>query len=238
MNRIEFMDSLGEILRELSAEERAAAIQFYNDYFEDAGLENEAHVIAELGSPQKVASTIKAGLVEQRESHSEYVEYGETGYTDTRFEEKEELINRTTPNKTEENIGKKEPKEQNVVQILLLVLGIIFIGIPVILPLTVAALTTILAILIAISAIFVGLIVAAVVVMVSGIVVFIIGLSQIISALPSALLLSGVGMLLFVFGMVGTVLLVKVTVVTVVAIFKGIVKICRMPFEKRGVVAG
>ena len=86
MSRIEFMSELRALLADLSEEERDEALQYYNDYFDDAGAENETSIIKELGSPQKLAATIKAGLFGQNEEESEY---RETGYTDTRFEEKE-----------------------------------------------------------------------------------------------------------------------------------------------------
>ena len=85
MSRIEFMSELRALLADLSEEERDEALQYYNDYFDDAGAENETSIIKELGSPQKLAATIKAGLFGQNEEESEY---RETGYTDTRFEEK------------------------------------------------------------------------------------------------------------------------------------------------------
>ena len=62
MNRIEFIAELERLLQDISAEERNEAVQYYRDYFEDAGMENEQHIIEELGSPKKVADTIKAGL--------------------------------------------------------------------------------------------------------------------------------------------------------------------------------
>ena len=62
MNRIEFMTELEKLLKEIPEEERKEAMQYYEDYFADAGLENEQHVISELESPKKVAQTIKAGL--------------------------------------------------------------------------------------------------------------------------------------------------------------------------------
>mgnify|MGYP006922422652 CR=1 FL=1 len=40
------------------AEERRDAMKFYNDYFDDAGEENEQQVIAELGDPAQVAAII------------------------------------------------------------------------------------------------------------------------------------------------------------------------------------
>ena len=62
MDRLEFMNQLESLLRDIPVTEREEALQYYNDYFDEAGPENEARVIRELGSPQKVASTIKDEL--------------------------------------------------------------------------------------------------------------------------------------------------------------------------------
>ena len=59
MNRIEFMAELERLLADMPQEERQAAVQYYADYFADAGEENEAEVIRELGRPRKVAESIK-----------------------------------------------------------------------------------------------------------------------------------------------------------------------------------
>lgn len=58
MNREIFLKELEELLKDLPAEERENAMIYYSDYFDDAGVENEARVIEELGSPQKVAKMI------------------------------------------------------------------------------------------------------------------------------------------------------------------------------------
>ena len=60
MNRMEFMAELERLLFDMPTEERQAAVQYYADYFADAGEENEQEVIRELGSPEKVAGSIKA----------------------------------------------------------------------------------------------------------------------------------------------------------------------------------
>lgn len=62
MNRAEFMKRLSELLYDVPPSEREEAIQYYNDYFDDAGAENEQSVIASLGTPEQVARTIKAGI--------------------------------------------------------------------------------------------------------------------------------------------------------------------------------
>ena len=54
MTRVEFMNELRALLWDLSVEEREEALQYYNDYFDDAGAENEADIIKELESPRKI----------------------------------------------------------------------------------------------------------------------------------------------------------------------------------------
>ena len=49
MTREEFLKRLEELLADVTAEERAEAIRFYEEYLDDAGPEQEAQVLAELG---------------------------------------------------------------------------------------------------------------------------------------------------------------------------------------------
>ena len=53
---------LARLLQDLPPAERQEAIRYYQEYFDDAGEENEDAVIQELGSPGKVAASIKANL--------------------------------------------------------------------------------------------------------------------------------------------------------------------------------
>lgn len=62
MDRQEFMKQLERLLLYVPMQEREEALQYYSDYFEDAGSENEQDVIAALGSPQKVAENIKRDI--------------------------------------------------------------------------------------------------------------------------------------------------------------------------------
>ena len=62
MNKEGFMSCLEGLLADIPEAERKEAIQYYNDYFEDAGWENEESVIRSLGSPAKIAENIKAEL--------------------------------------------------------------------------------------------------------------------------------------------------------------------------------
>lgn len=58
MNKQEYLSELEAHLASLSEEERANALQFYEEYFEDAGPENEQQVISELGKPFALAKSI------------------------------------------------------------------------------------------------------------------------------------------------------------------------------------
>lgn len=86
MNRAEFMRRLTELLDDVSPMERDEAIQYYNDYFDDAGVENESGVIASLGTPEDLARTIKAGLSDGGNG-GEFTESGFHGYAQAHKDE-------------------------------------------------------------------------------------------------------------------------------------------------------
>ena len=67
MTKEQFLFQLEQKLLDIPEDERAEAMEYYRDYFNDAGSENEEQVIAELGSPDKVAASIKEGLRAGRE---------------------------------------------------------------------------------------------------------------------------------------------------------------------------
>ena len=54
MDRRQFMEQLERLLFDISETERQEAMEYYEEYFDDAGEENESEVIRELGSPGKV----------------------------------------------------------------------------------------------------------------------------------------------------------------------------------------
>jgi len=62
MNRHEFMEQLKRKLRKLPFDEIKEAVEYYEQYFDDAGAENEQEVLGELGSASEVAAQIIAGF--------------------------------------------------------------------------------------------------------------------------------------------------------------------------------
>ena len=89
MNRQEFMRKLEYLLKDIPENEKADALAYYNDYFDEAGVENEEQVIQELGSPEAVAQTILADVQE------ESAQYERKDYSspETETQESRELSN-------------------------------------------------------------------------------------------------------------------------------------------------
>lgn len=118
MDRYEFMWKLRSLLSDIPLQEREEAIQYYNDYFEDAGKENEADVIASLGSPEKVAETIKRDT-EQNHFFDEYEE--------SKVQKGNEIVEYSygqQEKEPEQTKGKTEKKRSGGMTALLVILGI------------------------------------------------------------------------------------------------------------------
>ena len=88
MNRAQFMEQLKKLLSDISEEERQEALEYYESYFDDAGEDQEAEVIRELGSPGKVAAIIKEDL---KSSSQNYGEFTENGFQDERADNERQM---------------------------------------------------------------------------------------------------------------------------------------------------
>lgn len=219
MNRKEFMYRLEQLLMAIPGDERRAALQYYEDYFEDAGEENEAQVISELGSPEQVAATIKADL---RDGNREGGEFTENGYSYAQSGSKGELITKAPP---------KTSKTLKIILIILIVLA----AIPFAWPVLVGCAGIVIGLVCAAFGVFAGLVIGSVVLMAVGLVIFIAGLTKLLAALPVALLASGSGLVVFALGLIATVATVKLCMVVYPAMIRGIVAICRWPFYRKKV---
>ena len=78
MNREEYMKRLERALNGISESEKAEALQYYRDYFDDAGVENEQEVMEALGTPENLAETIKKEQMGQQDSFEQNVESEDT----------------------------------------------------------------------------------------------------------------------------------------------------------------
>lgn len=232
MNRDRFMKELEMLLSDISAEERAEALQYYSDYFADAGVENEGKVIEELGDPGKVAETIKAGLGSNNEEHQEY---RETGYTDTRFESKEMPGSRKTAGADTGYHPEYVQKKDHPIGKILLILAIIFIGLPIALPLGIGMLLLLLGILASIVAVLVSVVILSAAAAFCGGCFVVVGAIKLIPNVPVGLLLMGIGLIMGAVGVVATVLLGKFSWICIRTLFQGVVALCRRPFHRKAV---
>lgn len=213
MTRQQFMQELQRLLFDLPEQERQEAIQYYNDYFDDAGPENEAKVIRELGSPAQVADSIKAGT-------SEHGEYTERGYEDRRYEDRQEII------------PKKKPNLWKAACVALLCL----ILIPVIVPVFFGLLLTLISILLGILGISIGIVIAAVVLPIAGILVIGFGIYRLFLLPAVGITIGGIGCMLLAVGIL--LFLVTVWIIRSLLPFciRSIVSLIRYPLRKVGIV--
>ena len=154
MNRIEYMERLEQLLLVLPEEEREEALQYYHDYFDDAGVENEENVIRELGTPEEVAAKIRAGLA------GENGEYSEQGFEDVRFHKSDEII--TEEERVEGNWeevhydnrkddrNKKQSKNTNVWKVIAIIVLVLFAA-PIMLPVGIAVLAVVFALIVTVT---------------------------------------------------------------------------------------
>ena len=61
MRKYAYLARLEELLAALPAQERQDALNYYEEYFDAAGSENEEQTAAELGDPAEVARNILEG---------------------------------------------------------------------------------------------------------------------------------------------------------------------------------
>lgn len=243
MNRIEFMTELAALLQDVPVEERREAMKYYNDYFDDAGEENEQRVIEELESPVKVAATIKADL---EGASRDYGEYTENGYSDTRFEYKEMPAGRdcqkesgSSRNGGSQGYGyqtNEEPPRTNGLLKILLIILLIIVGAPIIIPLAIVAVILVCVCAFTILIVFASLVIGSVAVAFAGVCVFIAGLVSLIPEIAVGLALIGTGLILAVLGTIGTVVSVRICWIVLPGVVRGMVWLLRRPFQRRAVV--
>lgn len=220
MNRVEFMEQLERLLWDISESDRMDAITYYTDYFDEAGIENEADVIQEIGSPEKVAEMIKTDL---NTTGNERAEYTEQGYSDGRSG-----VNPNTPIRREGRY--QDPKEKRKIPWALIIVLFIFAT-----PMLLGVGAGLLGGLIGIVAGVFGIIIAAVAggagCLIAGIVCFVVGIFRIGFQPLDGLVTLGVGSLLVAVGLLLLVLFVWIAFKWVPALFRICVNWCQKLFH-------
>lgn len=128
MNRKEFIDKLDYLLQDIEDIEREEALQYYEDYFDEAGSENESQVINDLGSPERVAAIIKAGLENQFDQD---IEYSEKGMDNANYKEAREVIEAEVIDKDKKKRHFEGNPDHNRILIILIIIGVAFLALPI-----------------------------------------------------------------------------------------------------------
>ena len=109
MTRTEFMKELAYLLQDIQDEEKQDAIQYYNDYFDEAGPDQEEEILRDLGSRERIAAMIRSDLMGNLKEGGEFTE---SGYRDERFRDPDHwLAKRLDLPETAEEGRKKADRE-------------------------------------------------------------------------------------------------------------------------------
>ena len=212
MKREEFLKQLEQLLDGISEEEKADALAFYRSYFEDAGEENEESVIAELESPEKVAQSIKKNLGMEKENGS----YGMPADQNPEWNKNDDDMFVKS-----EEVPKEKKGGWSAAAIVLVVLTS---------PLWLTLLLVVASLLLAVVAILFGIAVAVVAVMAS----LGFGFSTLFTGgVAVGLGLTGAGLLVLGLGILAVLLVVWVSGVFLPWAVRGIIGLCKKPFEKK-----
>ncbi len=207
MSRQDFMEQLKRLLDDIPSNERQDALNYYENYFEDAGPENEAKIIEELESPEKVAASIKKDL------------FGEN-YEAYEFAKKQ---------REQEKIKENNAKVQRniLIVVLLIVASPIWIG------LVGGLFGVFVGLLGAILGIGAALIACVAVFLVVGCILIGIGLTKSLFGFPAiGLIVMGIGILMLTLGILGVLALCWIIGKFIPWMILGLVNLCRSLFQK------
>ncbi len=206
MNRADFMKSLTELLSDVPPSEREEAIQYYNDYFDDAGPENEQSVIAALGSPKQLAQTIKAGLADGGDT-GEYTEKGFYGYGQRKSDEVMDISKAQGENKSEQSYRQaadktshRQDKKRISGGMLALIIILCIFASPFLIAIAASVIGVIIAAFGCIFALVVSVGAAAIFLCIGGVCLFAYGIAMLFVMPFGGLALMGTGMILAALG--------------------------------------
>lgn len=199
MTKQQFMAELKQLLGELPADERDEALSYYEDYFADAGEGNEDRIIAELGSPEKVAYTIKSGLEDVDKTEGEFTENGFSGYESPY---KDELVYKEV--KSERRDFRNIVNNRN--NLILFIIACVLL-LPIIVP---TLMTVLITIVVTLAALTFGLSVAGIATIVVGGLLTVIGITGVIASPMAGVIILGAAFVLLGFGSIMVTIGIKI----------------------------
>ena len=238
MNRSAYIAQLRARLVSLPPDERDAAIKFYEEYFDEAGEENEQSVMDELGEPSELARKIAAGQTDIELSgepikvNLEKPVNEEKAQTQTFSEETSgsgSTYGTYTPSSTDIVTTAKSDSSKSAGKLailLIIIFCIICFGLPI--------LGGLFSVVIGLAAAFFALVLAAVVLIIGGVVVAAAGVTQIFTNTPAFVGMLGAGLVVSAIGLFLLIPLMPLTWYAIPAMFKGIKRLCKFITKKLG----
>ena len=233
MNKDEFLRQLEALLSGISQEERTEALAFYRSYFEDAGEANEAKILEELESPQKVADSIIKDLgVQPGEACSSGAQGASAGAEwNPAVQGAAQNASKGVPQGAAQNAAYSAPEKDGMPGWAIVLLVITS-------PVWLVMILVILSALLGIVAALFGIAIAVVAVMgsllICGVVLFGAGIGTAFAGNPAiGIGLMGGGLIVLAFGVLAVVLVVWIFGGFLPWALKGIWKLCKKPFNKR-----
>lgn len=199
MNREGFLEGLARLLADIPENERQEALEFYNNYFDDAGPENEARVIEELGgTPERAAASIRAEFQSDRpQRQPNYGEYTERGYRDTRIPHTDQMPRPVfTQKKKEKDTNNNKTVKIILIALILIVTSGLWSG------LLGGVISLVFGLLGGILSLLLGIVAGVFALLVSGIALTVAGIAKCMISPALGLLMSGLGMMLLSVGII------------------------------------
>ena len=199
MNREGFLEGLARLLADIPENERQEALEFYNNYFDDAGPENEARVIEELGgTPERAAASIRAEFQSDRpQRQPNYGEYTERGYRDTRIPHTDQMPRPVfTQKKKEKDTNNNKTVKIILIALILIVTSGLWSG------LLGGVISLVFGLLGGILSLLLGIVAGVFALLVSGVALTVAGIAKCMISPALGLLMSGLGMMLLSVGII------------------------------------
>lgn len=249
MTKNEFIKKLEVLLSDIPLDERTEALQYYENYFDDGGPEREQSILSELGSPEKVAASIKADLnISEQEAKSKGF-FTENGYEEeSNYDPKYEIETSEPDTDTNNNDGSEytsrtdgtdgsyHGSNNNGLKVILLILLCIF-AIPVGLSLVITVISLFVAVVVTVAALWLSFVVVSIVLVITGIVAIVAGMVRLMTIPAAGICFAGGGLILFGIGVLFTMATVGLSTKVMPVLIRGFINFCRLPFRNRRVPA-
>ena len=174
MTRTEYMEQLKKYLKRLPKEDYENAVEYFTEYFDEAGPENEQQVMNELGDPKEAARELLLNLLEESVEKNGRVE--ETSAVE---------VAQALPKKKKRSPGK-----------ILLLTFLVICASPVSIALLIAGLAVLAAVVIVIAAVIFSLAVTSIATIAGGIMIAGYGATLVVRSLAAACMMVGGGFLM------------------------------------------